>query len=209
MNIYHLIAYPRGDEDILLCPSARVPSDDRIPPGMQAGTTWAPWLGSPSEAWKVNSVDPCNIERVFTGSYGFNGATAVHDSYYFGGAAWQSPDARGASNAPLFFDCASFDFSTRAVGPFYDEQGDLGPPPEYTDFFLKPRKDEATYWVCMDRHHGGINMVFLDASVRKVGLKEPWTLKWHRRYNTANRWTQAGGVPPQDRPKWMRSFKDY
>ena len=123
--------------------------------------------------------------------------------------AWQTVDAKGASRAPFFFDCAHAWFSTRTGGPLYDEEGGLGPPPEYTDFFLKPRKDASTYWVCMDRHQGGINMAFLDPSVRKVGLKGLWTLKWNRRYNTANRWTKAGGVQPQDWPTWMRQFKDY
>jgi hypothetical protein len=52
-------------------------------------------------------------------------------------------------------------------------------------------------------------MVFLDGSVRKVGLKELWTLKWFPQYDTANRWTKAGGVRPEDWPQWMRGFKDY
>jgi hypothetical protein len=47
------------------------------------------------------------------------------------------------------------------------------------------------------------------STVRKVGLKELWTLKWHRTFDTANAWTGAGGVQPGDWPEWMRSFKDY
>ena len=31
--------------------------------------------------------------------------------------------------------------------------------------------------MCINRHHGGINMLFADWSVRKVGLKELWTLE--------------------------------
>ncbi len=62
---------------------------------------------------------------------------------------------------------------------------------------------------CIDRHDGGINILFMDWSVRKVGLKELWTLKWHRSYDTAGPWTTAGGALPEDWPQWMRSFKDY
>jgi hypothetical protein len=51
--------------------------------------------------------------------------------------------------------------------------------------------------------------VFLDWSVRKVGLKELWTLKWDREFDTAGPWTKAGGVRPGDWPEWMRRFKDY
>ena len=62
---------------------------------------------------------------------------------------------------------------------------------------------------CIDRHDGGINILFMDWSVRKVRLKELWTLKWHRNYDTSGSWTKAGGVKPNDWPKWMRNFKDY
>ena len=54
-----------------------------------------------------------------------------------------------------------------------------------------------------------MNMVFLDWSVQKVGLKELWTLKFHRNWNTANRYTKAGGATAGDWPRWMRGFRDY
>jgi hypothetical protein len=28
-------------------------------------------------------------------------------------------------------------------------------------------------------------------------------------FDTANEWTKAGGVQPDDWPEWMRGFKDY
>jgi prepilin-type processing-associated H-X9-DG protein len=82
-----------------------------------------------------------------------------------------------------------------------------GPPPE-------AEVDVATSeWnvVCIDRHGGGyINAVFADCStVRKVGLKELWTLKWHKNFNTSNVWTSAGGVDAERWPDWMRSFRNY
>jgi hypothetical protein len=62
---------------------------------------------------------------------------------------------------------------------------------------------------CINRHYGFINGLFMDWSVRKVGLKELWTLKWDPEFDTAGPWTRAGGVQPQDWPRWMRRFKDY
>ncbi len=62
---------------------------------------------------------------------------------------------------------------------------------------------------CIPRHGSFVNCLFMDWSVRKVGLKELWTLKWHRRFNTAGPWNVAGGVKPGDWPEWMRAFKDY
>ena len=63
--------------------------------------------------------------------------------------------------------------------------------------------------LCINRHNGPINGLFLDWSVRDIGLKELWTLKWHLDFDTAGRWTKAGGVQPEDWPEWMRKFKDY
>jgi prepilin-type processing-associated H-X9-DG protein len=87
-----------------------------------------------------------------------------------------------------------------------------GDYPRHTD---RPRKFEADdghsgmRYFCLHRHGGYVNGLFLDWSVRKIGLKELWTLKWHRSYDTAGPWTKAGGVRPQDWPEWMRKFKDY
>jgi hypothetical protein len=54
-----------------------------------------------------------------------------------------------------------------------------------------------------------VNCLFADGSVRKVGLKELWTLKWYRSFNTAGPWTKAGGVMREDWPMWMSPFKEY
>lgn len=61
----------------------------------------------------------------------------------------------------------------------------------------------------INRHDGYINGLFLYLSARRVGLKELWTLKWNMQFDTANKWTRAGGVQPEDWPEWMRNFKDY
>jgi hypothetical protein len=47
-------------------------------------------------------------------------------------------------------------------------------------------------------------MLFADASVRKVGLKELWYLRWHKRWNES-----MVGKPAPIWPKWMQKFKDY
>jgi prepilin-type processing-associated H-X9-DG protein len=62
---------------------------------------------------------------------------------------------------------------------------------------------------CIDRHNGFVNMLYMDWSVRNTGLKELWTLKWHRAFVTAGPWTRAGGVTPGDWPQWLRRYKDY
>jgi prepilin-type processing-associated H-X9-DG protein len=83
-----------------------------------------------------------------------------------------------------------------------------GDPPQFDAI---PARENAPgpQNACINRHDGYINSLFLDWSVRKVGLKELWTLKWHRQFNTAGPWTKAGGADPEDWPAWMRKFKDY
>ncbi len=63
--------------------------------------------------------------------------------------------------------------------------------------------------VCVDRHNGFVNSLFADWTVRKIGLKELWTLKWHRTYDTTGPWTKAGGVTADRWPQWMRGYKEY
>jgi prepilin-type processing-associated H-X9-DG protein len=85
--------------------------------------------------------------------------------------------------------------------------------PLWTD---PPAENEFAAWTgnhmarcCINRHDGAVNCLFVDGSVRKVGLKELWTLRWYQSFNTAGWWTMAGGVMPNDWPEWMRPFKDY
>ena len=61
----------------------------------------------------------------------------------------------------------------------------------------------------INRHDGHVGMLLMDWSTRRVGLKELWTLKWHRSFITNGPWTRAGGARPEDWPVWLRNFKDY
>jgi len=127
------------------------------------------------------------------GSYGRNAWAFLKGGA--GKSAWGTTLVRQAYEIPLYMDC-----TTPNMGPFpYDS------PPEHED----ADRDWSMSCSCIDRHHGGINTLFLDWSVRKVGLKELWTLKWHHQFDTAGPWTKAGGVEPEDWPQWMRKFEDY
>jgi prepilin-type processing-associated H-X9-DG protein len=54
---------------------------------------------------------------------------------------------------------------------------------------------------CIDRHNGFVNSLFMDWSVRGVGLKELWMLKWHRAFDTH--------APPPIWPQWLKRYTDY
>jgi len=119
---------------------------------------------------------------------------------------WITPDVRGADRVPVFGDSA-----WRGGGPYCGitgaprkEKG--GKPPPFEDQWNGYAWEMAHF--CIDRHNESINMLFMDWSARKVGLKQLWTLKWSKEFITDGPYTTVGaGTPPW--PAWMRSFKEY
>jgi prepilin-type processing-associated H-X9-DG protein len=63
--------------------------------------------------------------------------------------------------------------------------------------------------VCLNRHSQAINVAFMDWSIRKVDLKELWTLKWHKNFNTHGAWTKAGGATADKWPDWMKGMTEH
>ncbi len=102
---------------------------------------------------------------------------------------------------PVFGDATWYDAWPR----------DTDTPAEHMDAFgigNQGTSGEMNHF-CIDRHAGFVNLLFMDWSTRSVGLKELWTLKWHRSYVTNGPWTRAGGARPEDWPVWLRNYKDY
>ncbi|MBN1359441.1 MAG: prepilin-type N-terminal cleavage/methylation domain-containing protein [Sedimentisphaerales bacterium] len=138
------------------------------------------------------------------GSYGLNsylldppaGAPASFENGVQLANFWRSPNVRGAAEIPVMSEALRFDLW-----------------PQHTE---GPAADELAAWganhmgrTCINRHIGYENVSFADWSARKVGLKELWTFKWHKKYNTVGPWTKAGGVTATEWPDWIRPFKDY
>jgi prepilin-type N-terminal cleavage/methylation domain-containing protein/prepilin-type processing-associated H-X9-DG protein len=139
------------------------------------------------------------------GSYAIN--EWVYDSQDTSGGRqledyWRNLGHQGLSNVPIMGDAA-----TRSDGQPYP----VDTPPAYEG---EPRTGVGTAGnemrvFCIDRHDSAINVLFMDWSVRPVGLKELWTLKWHVHFDVTGPWTRAGGTLPTDWPAWMRSMRDY
>jgi len=115
---------------------------------------------------------------------------------------WKSvQDVKGANNIPVFGDATWHDAWPRHTDA----------PAEYPDAFGigdRGTTGEMNHF-CINRHNGFVNLLFMDWSTRHVGLKENWTLKWHRAFDTAGPYTKAGGMLPSQWPAWLRPFKDY
>ena len=188
--------YYKSDHKIRCCPTAMKPLFDENGQITHRFNTFSAW-----GIFKYHGTAP----EGDWGSYGINGWVhnpppqyeTVWVPKFETVNNWRTPNVQGAAYVPLFMDALRFDLYPR----------DTDMPPEYEDMIWQ--RFENMKRACINRHDGGINMAFMDWSVRKVGLKELWTLKWHKAYNTAGLWTTAGGVRPTDWPEWMRSFKDY
>jgi len=139
----------------------------------------------------------------YTASYGLN--AWVYDPPKAGNyqdrpgeSMWRTLDPKGGSNVPLL--TAAFHGGGCPA--------DMDQPPQYDGEPWPGGHNNEMRRFCLDRHQGFVNVLFLDASMQRVGLKQLWTLKWHRTYDVTGIWTQAGGVAPTDWPQWMRRFKD-
>ena len=137
------------------------------------------------------------------GSYGMNDWVCNRDySPVYPGefTYWRTTAIRGARFVPLFLD------STFWLGrPQHTDNA-----PEYNGMWRwQEVQGNEMIRFCLDRHDGYTNGVFVDFSVRKIGLKELWKLKWHPTFDTNGPWTMAGGVISSDWPEWMKGFEEY
>jgi prepilin-type N-terminal cleavage/methylation domain-containing protein/prepilin-type processing-associated H-X9-DG protein len=186
-------AAPRG---LFLCPMATKAGDSEAYPKGGTFLAWSsPYAESydlPESPWRSSYAE----NREAHSWWGDKSDPRCAADLRF---MWMTSAVKNASAIPVFFD-------TMWGGiEMYD---DRSPPPEYDAIPTREIKSSSDC-VCINRHDGGINSLFMDWSVRKVGLKELWTLKWWNHYNTAGPWTKRGGVKPEDWPQWLRGFKDY
>jgi type II secretory pathway pseudopilin PulG len=137
------------------------------------------------------------------GSYGINGwvcdpppQIAVNPYGFPTSNNWRRVSVKGTNNVPLLLDSTWIDSYPDAtnVPPLIDG---------YQCNWLSPAasKHKQMSICCINRHNRSINGIFLDFSVRKVGLKELWKLKWHRDFDI--------NAPTPQWPDWMKEFKDY
>lgn len=174
--------------DIKCCPMAARPDSKSM-----SGSTFIAWGGPQNWAF----IDG---KRGDYGSYGTN-TCIYHKPKGDEGYApeyWRRDDVKNAGNIPLFLDC----IWVTSWASWTDE------PPTYSG---------ARVWTggtgggmglfCVPRHGEVINGLFVDYSIRNIGLKELWLFKWNRLYDLVQArqnepdWSSGTG--------WMESFRDY
>ena len=194
--VYALGPYYKWDDEFTCCPNATKPWQDENgltdgAEGTEVGVTMA---------WGY--MDQGHWPKPMKGSYGINGWCVNPQpgrEPHSGGAEnfWRGPTVAGAAYVPLFLAAQRYN-----GWALHTDR-----PPEYSG---EPWNDDAQMGrYCLNRHDGFVGCLFLDYGARKVGLKELWTLKWHKSYVEAGPYTRAGGMMPSDWPEWMHRFKDY
>jgi len=184
-------AYYR-EPKLLLCPSAT---------GTYADGARAPYAAAmvPIDVTPLTIPGGVGIAnavfREYPASYGINSwmsnppqgvGSGRNDSWL-----WRNCNVKSAADIPVLLDIDRHDNTTPLI---WDE------PPEYEGEPLTGNSNEMRS-CCINRHSGCINTMFLDFSVRRVGLKQLWLLKWHRQWDT--------GLANPVWPQWMKYLRDY
>lgn len=184
--------YYGEQKDLLLCPIAteHFSSD---------------FHGSARETWQVPSAAAGHWQikdMEFEASYGINSFTYWAQSgtsprNFPATDYWGTSVVSGGDKVPIFGDHSFIDFWPEPGhdAPLFGTVYEGGP--------MTMKR------VCVDRHDGFVNWLFLDFSVRKVGLKELWVLKWSRSWNRKGPHTLAAGKVAASWPMWIRKYKAF
>lgn len=196
--IYALGDYHKWDSELTCCPNALKPWVDEY--GVDSGAEGHASGTGVTMAWGY--MNQGHWEKQMKGSYGMNGwcvdPQAGQEPHSGGpGLFWRGPTVAGAGFVPLLMEAQRYNGWAMETDR----------PPSYSG--ERWNNDAQMGRFCLDRHDGFAGCLFLDYSARKVGLKELWTLKWHREYNQNGPWTTGGGVAASDWPDWLRAYKDY
>ncbi len=203
-----LLPYYKDSWGLLCCPTATALVEGKFDYG--TFKAWGPW----------NKWHPTQGSHDYIGSYGENswtnnlnkdsGTTKQRKKEWF----WKGiHKVTNANNIPLLGDSTWFD-----AWPFHIDE-----PPLYADQAHSGDwgdKNEIQHF-CINRHNGFINLLFVDFTVRQVGLKELWTLQWNRHWEKKLKppseeidpspWVRTIHNEPDWRnyAPWMIPFKDY
>jgi prepilin-type N-terminal cleavage/methylation domain-containing protein len=197
--------------DFMYCPGAKLPfvagNDNSTIQGTSdrawGGTLGLNWLGMPRPGVRDKNGEMAMWHP--KGSYGENSwvANKTGGDYTGDNRYWRSRNIKGSNKVLMLGDSAWLDA--------WPVQSDT--PPPYKDI-SGVLAGNSMWRVCIDRHKGNVVWVFVDSSVRPVGIKELFTQIWHRGYKPEGcpytwRYYAGNGNPSGLWPDWMKGFKEY
>lgn len=169
------------DPDIRCCASAANPDKK----GVTTFNTWGPMpAATPTDWWEEGDYGSYALSSWTmnppTGATTFLGAPV---EYYWG----KRTAVKNPSAVPLMADAMWVD--------------------GWPDYIDTPPTSEGVGGTgnmnrfCLNRHNGYAGVLFMDYSIKMVGLKSLWSLKWHRLYDTGYAEKSITW------PEWMAKFK--
>jgi len=165
------------------------------------------WEGSTPAGW------PSNWPYAVIGDYGSTG----NNGWIADPPINVTPDDLGQDH-PVAWNWRNFNISGAGQVPMHGGNQWIDAWPMVTDEIplhegesYNPYSDYShMVRICLNRHDGFVNWVFMDYSVRPVGLKELWRFKWHRRYDSSKAPTMADfNIASGNYDGWMKRFKNY
>ena len=130
------------------------------------------------------------VDIVYVGSYNFNAwCMSVPTGNRAFELLWITPDVKQGDRVPLLMDGAGRSYETVPLPenepPMYDGEAETG--------------EEEINRVCINRHQDGINVLYLDMSVRKTTLKQLWDIDW-------SKYWRDNDIPEPDWPDWIEAI---
>lgn len=180
------------DKKMWLCPTA-VKSRTGIAASQSSPAT------TPFDAWRVPADQGGDVGSYAPNGWMCNPRPGLTELWGRGPASdhWRTYQVKGAYNVPVFTEGWWVDGWPRET----DEPAPWENKPPTLSAHEMQR-------LCVNRHGGAQFVLFADWSVRKIALKQLWTLKWNKSFETRGPWTKQGGVQSTDWPQWMIGLKD-
>jgi prepilin-type processing-associated H-X9-DG protein len=185
-----VLSFTNENPKLLFCPKAtarRGQGNQEVPTTIDDPNALA-W-GGPTTAYIFGNIpDPMHSAQWLMASYGFNGWLYNPSTAILQGRPTiynlRTEDVRETSETPMFVDSM-----WRGAAP---EETDI--PPPVSGAWGDNKEQMWTFAII--RHSKGVNIVFLDGSVRHSRAKDLWQLPWHKDWNYA----AASGLTF---PDWM------
>lgn len=171
--------------DLYLCPAAKRSEEQG---GRQPFAAW----GGKSNLWGINRTYPYF-------SYGENGWVrsipfSSSSPQWEKDSMWNNRYASQPYRIPILAD-ASFPVSN---DPRYSDQ-----PPQFNGEHHYSVSTQANMKrFCMDRHEMSVNLLMMDWSVKRSGLKQLYSTRWHRTWEK----TMTREIKW---PEWLKNAKEY
>jgi prepilin-type N-terminal cleavage/methylation domain-containing protein len=189
---YALGPYYNWDKKLLLCPMAPR-HDHSLPEHYRA---WGFNSESPACAKKYEKYNLKTGSEDVVGSYATN--CWIYNPLPKSSAgdrlphAWKTINVKHAGEIPMISD----GFARKTYPTTRDDIPAIVNEPSHPGWMCV---------VCIPRHNCFVNIGFIDLSVKAIGLKQLWTLKWSREYDQQDLPTES------EWPVWFKTFgcKDY